>query len=143
MIRFVANPSTPPGAVISVCSPTPMDIDFSTPCEWPSDLPWIRFNRLLENSPVDISGNMARRLFGASREPFRQSLSASHGQSDLQRVSHDLGLRSLQSTLNPLELSNHLRRTMPETCPGEHLVRSQWLAQRAEIAAPEFLRLAF
>ena len=97
---------------------------------------------MLETSP-DILGNIFPRLFGASRGAVSQPLSALQSLSQLQRVSSELGLGSFHNAKSPLELSKHLRRTMPEEHLGEHLFRSQLLTQRFDIAAPEFLRLAF
>ncbi|KAK8115657.1 GDPD-domain-containing protein [Apiospora sp. TS-2023a] len=137
------SPSTPPGPVVSVCSPTSDDPKAHIFFEWPPNLPWLRFTSLLSEAPIDILGMMCKRLCRAHSEPGAQDLATSGSRSTLELAAGLLGIPFPHNVSNPLELSAHLRSIMPEIIPGEHLLRSQNFIKGSEIAAREALSIVF
>ncbi|KAK8040279.1 hypothetical protein PG991_000067 [Apiospora marii] len=135
------SPSTPPGPVVSVCSPIFDDPKAYISYEWSPNLPWLRFTSLVSEAPIDILGIMGKRLCIVHLEPGVQDLATSGTLSTLQLAAHQLGLSLPEGIFNPLKLSRYLQSIMPESYPGEHLLRSQNFAKGFDIAAREILSL--
>ncbi|KAK8015414.1 ankyrin repeat-containing domain protein [Apiospora arundinis] len=137
-----ASPCTPPGPMVSVCSPVPFDPMAHIPFEWPSELPWLRFTKMVSEAPADILGTLGQRLRQVRSETGTNALSIFGPRSMLPLVARHLGLSHPQIISNPIKLSMHLRSIMPEIIPGEHLMRSQGFIKNSSSAAREFLTLA-
>ncbi|KAK6821816.1 hypothetical protein PG987_014641 [Apiospora arundinis] len=125
--------------MISVCSPTPYDLTSHDSFEWPSDLPWIRFTNWVSEAPVDILGLMVRRLLREIPESGPNELVVFGGSFTLPEVSRRLGLSLPLNSLNPVKLTGYFRCMMPESIPGEHLLRSQQLTKDFHSLARELI----
>ncbi|KAK8085818.1 ankyrin repeat-containing protein [Apiospora hydei] len=134
-----ASPCTPPGPMVSVCTPAsaaPM------PCvlpEWSPELPWLRFTSMIAKSSVDILGMIVQRLHRVKPGPSMQDVATLGSHTTLLRVARQLALSLPGDSSNPIKISTHLRSVMPEAVAGEHLLRSQTFTRVFDSAAREFL----
>lgn len=132
-------PPLPAALMVSVCSPTPTDTASQDTFEWPSDLPWLRFMKNLSEAPIDILGLMVRRFRHAKSGLATNELSNLKYNATLLQEASYLGLSFPRGVSDPAKLSKFLCRIMPETVPGEHLLRSQQLNKDFDSAARELL----
>ncbi|KAK8133140.1 hypothetical protein PG999_001313 [Apiospora kogelbergensis] len=107
--------------------------------EWPPDLPWLRFMKNLSEAPIDIIGLMVRRFRHAKPGLATNELSNLKYNATLLQEASYLGLWFPRGISDPAKLSKFLRHIMPETIPGEHLLRSQHLNKDFDSAARELL----
>ncbi|KAK8118210.1 uncharacterized protein PG998_006491 [Apiospora kogelbergensis] len=133
------SPCTPPGPMVSVCSPSPADL--VPPSEWPAELPWLQFSKMLFKAPFDLIWMMVQRLREVRLGLDMNEIAVFEDRLTLQHVAHHLGLSLPEDISSPIKLSIHLRTIMPETIPGEHLMRSQIFTNDSDIPAREFLIL--
>ncbi|KAK9796520.1 hypothetical protein SCARD494_04222 [Seiridium cardinale] len=123
-LKPTETPNSPPGSLITVCTPTAANLEFY----WPPDLPFLRFCKQVEGIQPSLHKLLQDKVRGLNET---QSLQNSY-QSPV-KLLQGIGMSAVSKVIsnesNVNQVATSLGIFMPELYDGEHLLRSQVLTK--------------